>query len=79
MSKLNPAVRDHLRHIADAERGKTLRWLLWLRAVSVTLYLLTVLYYSVIEPRSEALTSLPIFVAYSGVATLFAVAANSFA
>jgi hypothetical protein len=73
VSRLNPAVRDHLRRIADVERARTVKWMCRARAVLATLYALDILVHVVTDGLPEARATLPILLVYASVAGVVAV------
>jgi hypothetical protein len=58
---LNPSVRLHLRSIVDAERARTSRFLVRLRAVITVLYLGIVVWYALVQQLPDWKMTLPIF------------------
>ena len=66
----NRTVRAHLRQLADGERERTIRFVVWARVFIITLYTLSTLYYVLFTDNAESRATIAIFIAY----TIFAVA-----
>ena len=66
----NRTVRAHLRQLADGERERTVRFVVWARLLIITIYTLSVLYFVLFTDNGESRATIGIFVAY----TLFALA-----
>lgn len=69
----NRTVRAHLRHLADGERERTIRFVVWARVVIVTIYTLSVLWFVLFTDNGESRATIGLFSAYTFFAVVVAV------
>lgn len=78
MATVNRTVREHLQKVVEAERGRTARFLVWVRAIGAAVWLAANAWFGLVENLPDWRVSLPTFAAYTGVAGLLALASRRF-